>query len=298
MSHPHDDTDPIEHDPTGMRALLGSLPDPGPMPADLVARIEAALAAEAAAAADTDLDQALLAAAAPVRVDADAQRPGAGALRPSEDPDDDLDDRVVPLRRRRRSSWHLVAVAAGVVGVLGIGGLVVETLRPGGLQASIGMAEDSASGADSAGGAAAPEAAGGGARTLFAEDGSLGVVVLGSGRRYTAAGLATEVRASLPWDGTGREPTTAPSGSESKGARPDRETAYGPLSSADGARACAEGLGVPVADTVVVDLADVDGRAAAVLVATTAEGKRRVWAVSRSCTADAPGVLTGPVAVP
>ena len=39
MTHRHDDADPIEHDPTGMRALLGSLPDPGPMPDDLVARI-------------------------------------------------------------------------------------------------------------------------------------------------------------------------------------------------------------------------------------------------------------------
>ena len=47
MSQPHDDTAPVEHDPTGMRALLASLPDPGPMPDDLVARISAALAAEA-----------------------------------------------------------------------------------------------------------------------------------------------------------------------------------------------------------------------------------------------------------
>ena len=47
MSHPHDDTAPVEHDPTGMRALLCGLPDPEPMPDDLVARISAALAAEA-----------------------------------------------------------------------------------------------------------------------------------------------------------------------------------------------------------------------------------------------------------
>ena len=47
VSHPHDDSAPVEHDPTGMRALLASLPDPGPMPDDLVARISAALQAEA-----------------------------------------------------------------------------------------------------------------------------------------------------------------------------------------------------------------------------------------------------------
>ncbi len=40
---------PIEDDPTGMRALLRSLPDPGPMPSTLAARIEASIAAEAGA---------------------------------------------------------------------------------------------------------------------------------------------------------------------------------------------------------------------------------------------------------
>lgn len=296
MSHPHDDTDPIEHDPTGMRALLGSLPDPGPMPADLVARIEAALAAEVTAAADADLDQALLAAATPVRVDTAAERleergdsagPGSGG---------DLDARVVPLRPRRRSHWQLVAVAAGVVGVLGIGGLVVETLRPGGLQASIGMSGEDSSAGGSAGSDSAPQAADEGTRTLLAEDGALGVVVLDSGRRYTAAGLAEEVRASLPWDGTGRQPAVSPS--ESPSTSTERELGFGPLASAAGARACADGLGVAQSDTVVVDLADVDGRAAAVVVATSSEGERRVWAVERTCTADAPSLLTGPATVP
>ena len=50
MTRPHDDPTPVEHDPTGMRDLLASLPDPGPMPDDLVARITAALAAESRSA--------------------------------------------------------------------------------------------------------------------------------------------------------------------------------------------------------------------------------------------------------
>lgn len=37
-----------DDDPTGVRALLGALPDPGPMPGDLVARITASIAAEQA----------------------------------------------------------------------------------------------------------------------------------------------------------------------------------------------------------------------------------------------------------
>lgn len=40
------DPPPDGDDPTGMRALLGGLPEPGPMPDDLVARIQASLAAE------------------------------------------------------------------------------------------------------------------------------------------------------------------------------------------------------------------------------------------------------------
>ncbi len=38
-----------EEDPTGVRSLLSSLPDPGPLPADVVQRIEASLHAAAAA---------------------------------------------------------------------------------------------------------------------------------------------------------------------------------------------------------------------------------------------------------
>ncbi|MBM6401261.1 hypothetical protein [Phycicoccus sonneratiae] len=296
MSNRHDDTDPIEHDPTGMRALLGSLPDPGPMPADLVARIEAALAAEAAAEASAAASSTPLAAVArldPARGEVSSAGGGArAAAGPAGDADDE-GSRVVPLRRRSR--WHLVAVAAGVVGVLGLGGLVVETLRPGGLQASIGMsAEDSAAGGSSGSGAE-PDAAGGGPATLFAEDGALGVVVLGSGRQYSTSGLADEVRASLPWDGTGREATAT--SSPQNAPQSDREQGFGPLAGAAGARACADGLGVPATETVVVDLATVDGQDAAVLVATSSDGERRVWAVSRSCSATAPGVLAGPVPV-
>lgn len=43
MTTPPDD---VENDPTGMRDLLRSLPDPGPMPPDVAARITAALAQE------------------------------------------------------------------------------------------------------------------------------------------------------------------------------------------------------------------------------------------------------------
>ena len=43
-----------EHDPTGVRALLGSLPDPGPMPPELIHRISESLAAEQTGRAHAD----------------------------------------------------------------------------------------------------------------------------------------------------------------------------------------------------------------------------------------------------
>ncbi|QKE82490.1 hypothetical protein [Arthrobacter sp. NEB 688] len=278
MTHPHDETAPVEHDPTGMRALLGSLPDPEPMPGDLVARIEAALAAEARALL-TD---------GSTRDDTPAvRRPGAP------------DDVVVPLRRRSR--WHLVAVAASAVAVLGLGGVVLQSIAPGGVTASLGLAggsSDSGAASDAADPQAAPETA----LTLLAEDDALGVVVLESGRGYSTAGLSAQVLRGLPWDRTGRDAsgdaTASPSGRAD--VAPEGGSlagGLGGLSTAAGARACAEGLDVPDADTVVVDIATVDGRPAAVLVATAESGRRTAWAVGRDCTRTDAHVVSGPVLV-
>lgn len=51
MTTPPDD---FENDPTGMRDLLRSLPDPGPMPQDVADRITAALAEEQQGRSDAD----------------------------------------------------------------------------------------------------------------------------------------------------------------------------------------------------------------------------------------------------
>ena len=133
MSQPHDDTAPVEHDPTGMRALLASLPEPGPMPDDLVARISAALEAEAQRG--DGIDQMW-------HLDDDSS---AGASDRSEGADAGAS--VVPLRRRL-GLRHL-GVAAAVVGVLGLGGFLVRSV-PGDVVASLGTVGSSA---DSAGGA-------------------------------------------------------------------------------------------------------------------------------------------------
>lgn len=59
--------EPLEHDPTGVRALLAGLPDPGPMPADVEARILAALRAEGTPGAQGPAAVVPLAAYAPRR---------------------------------------------------------------------------------------------------------------------------------------------------------------------------------------------------------------------------------------
>ena len=108
-----------ELDPTGIRHLLSSLPDPGPMPADLVDRINASIAREESAR----------------------------GVRPV----------VVPLRRR--SVWPKVAVAAAAVAVVGVGvpALFGGGGNPVTTAFSESASEDSAGGSAAAGCAAPTE---------------------------------------------------------------------------------------------------------------------------------------------
>lgn len=158
-----------EHDPTGIRELLSALPDPGPMPADLVSRINASIAAEQSA------------------------REGAA---------------VLPLRPRRWG-WQHVGVAAAAAAILGFGlpALLTGT-GPGDVMASLsgGSAADSASGAAASreSGSDTNSGAGVAPRTQPSTNadqrasGSLGQVSLAaSGTAYTAAALATQAR-SVP----------------------------------------------------------------------------------------------------
>ncbi len=266
MTEPHDDRPPVEHDPTGMRALLANLPDPGPMPDDLVARITAALSAEVAAEAGTGAGT-----GAGATASAAPSPPATGATAA-----------VVPIRRRRFGLRHL-GVAAAVVAALGLGGVVLST-TPNALTASIGAggADSKAAsagraetlGADS--GAAAPRAA------LVPPAGSGQVVVVMSGRSYAIAELAAGARALADASG---EPLPTLS-AESPG--------IGPIGTPLGARACADALGAPADAGLLVDVAEVDGRPAAVLVADTPAG-RSAYAVERSCTTGTTGTVSGPV---
>ncbi|HET7477862.1 MAG TPA: hypothetical protein VFJ97_17810 [Dermatophilaceae bacterium] len=100
---PHDRRSEPEEDPTGIRALLASLPEPGPMPAHLVERIGASLAREQAARTPAD-------------------------------------PRVTPIRRRRFGLPRVVAALGAVAAVAAIGVLGTNLAQQGKLGSNAGSA--------------------------------------------------------------------------------------------------------------------------------------------------------------
>ncbi len=266
MSQQHDDTAPVEHDPTGMRALLASLPDPGPMPDDLVARISAALAVEAQRGDGIDQLWSLDAHAEESRASDDEQATADGGAA------------VVPLRRRRLGLRHL-AVAAAVLGVLSLGGFLVRSL-PGDVMAAFGTTGGSA---DSAAGEARDSAAGSDALALVAPPAGSGeVVVVMSGVDHAADRLDVTAR---ELDNGTLDPIAELSA---------ESPSLGPIATQIGARSCATALGIPTDAGILVDVSEVDGVSAAVLVVHSDAG-RTAWAVDRSCTTGTTGLIRGPV---
>lgn len=264
----HDDDNT---DPTGMRALLRGLPDPGPMPDDLVARIRASLAE-----------------LSPLDVHAGS---------------DEAADRVSRGTAARPSPWwarNASKAAIAAVVLIGGGALVSGPLGLSG--ASDDAGGDMSTAADASGekaetlsgispeaSAATPDADGptdtttppssarGGAATLGA------VVVRHSGRDYSTTGLADQIGPKAT--GAATTPLTA----ESPG--------IGPIGTEIGVRSCLGALGLPRASAADVDLGTLDKTPAAVLVVTLG-GERTAYAVGRDCTTGHPALLTGPVTLP
>ncbi|HET7303729.1 MAG TPA: hypothetical protein VFJ12_04150, partial [Segeticoccus sp.] len=169
-----------DDDPTGVRALLSSLPEPGPMPAELVERITSSLAEEQRA-----------------RGSADA---GADGAHPGYLPETEAD--VRPLVRRPR--WRqVVGGATGAAAAVVVGFVAVNAYtQSGGSSASSAsggsVARSSISGG-SAGSTAGPESDASGGRGApqhaegLADAGALGAVrITQSGRNYTEDGFARQ----------------------------------------------------------------------------------------------------------
>lgn len=265
MSTHDDDTDP-----TGMRALLRGLPDPGSMPDDLVARIHAALNALP-------------------RVDSSG-RPGA-ADDPRAGHHGVSRGTTRPSQPSQPSWWARRGGQAAVAAVVLLGGGALVTGQLGSLGSSD---EASTTSADSSAGSAerlpgtSPEAdLSENSPSLADRDGLQaalgGVVVRHSGRDYAAAALATQL------DSRASAPTTSPLTAEAPG--------IGPIGTELGVRSCLVALGLPRGSAAEVDLGALDGAPAAVLVVTVG-GERTAYAVGRDCTTGNPAVLAGPVTLP
>lgn len=255
-------THDVEHDPTGIRALLSALPDPGPMPADLVARISASIAEE--------------------------QSARAGGT-------------VVPLRRRSWGWQHLgAAAAAAVVLAVGVPALLTGT-GPGDVMTALAGSSSSDSAASGSAASAERNAdsltdSGGAPATPGATvaprsqpsgptdqrvKGSVGNVTLAAtGTAYTTSGLATQAVAL----GTLGDPSSAAK---------DQNVVDGEA----GLRACLTALGVQEWMPVRGDVATLDG-APAVIALVNRGTTQAVYAVSPDCDAQHPDVLAGPLTLP
>lgn len=165
-------------DPTGMRALLSSLPDPGPMPADLVERITAALEQQA------------------------EQGHSSGALHGAG---------VVPLHRRH--PWRAAFLAAAsAAAVLLIAIPLATGTAPGNLSAVFGGGTSMAgSAADSAHQERAQQQLAQGSSGTTAGAAAGAVTVRMTGTAYTSARLAGQAHALL----SSTAPTLYPTAAES-----------------------------------------------------------------------------------
>ena len=199
--------------------------------------------------------------------------------------------RTLPCRGRARSSLfdgalsgatgirlRHVGIAAAVVLGVALGGSVAGGLLSGSqLTASLRSADS-----DDAG-SAAEEQAGSGA-AVAPQMGTGQVVVVMSGLQHDSQRLEVTAR---ELDARPPSPITdlaaeAPS--------------LGPIATPLGARTCADALGIPATADLLVDVAEVDGAPAAVLVVHDETG-RTAWAVDRACTTSTSGPIRGPVAL-
>lgn len=244
-----------------VRTLLAGAADPGPMPDGVSERISAALLE----AARLRVDPGPLA----------ASRAGSDPADPA-NPADTSHGSVLalPTRANRPKPIYLVAAVAAAAAVVAVGASALHvTKRPNGA-AVIG------------------DTFGAGASTTPSSPPSTpsGLHIQLSTTAYTAANLAGRARELLDRPGEPIRDLAAES------------PAIGPIATPIGLEACLEEIGAlsaadPAPDGVSADLATFDGRPAVVVVVTRA-GASTAWAVERSCTTGAPGLLRDATPVP
>ncbi|MGO4661492.1 hypothetical protein AB4Z14_06465 [Terrabacter sp. 2TAF16] len=241
-----------------VRTLLAGAADPGPMPDAVSERISGAL------------------------LDASRLRVDPGPLSASRSGSDATGTNVadhgtvlaMPSRAGRPKPIYLVAAVAAAAAVVAVGASALHvTKRPNGAAV---VGDTYATGATTP--PPSPPATSGGLHIQL------------STTAYTAGTLAAQARALLDHPGQPIRDLAA----ESPG--------IGPIATPIGLEACLEEIGAvgaadPAPDAVSADLATFAGRPAVVVVVTRA-GASTAWAVERSCTTGAPGLLAGATPVP
>ncbi|MFJ6134124.1 hypothetical protein [Janibacter terrae] len=244
-----------DQDPTGMRHLLSGLKEKGPMPADLAERIRATLEDEHAQ-----------------RVASTGEDDTSTFFSEMDDPDE------ARPRRRYRSAPLVLAAAAALVMVLGVGGLILE--RSAGGSDEAGSSAQTAQQESRQGSDAAAPREGKDSSTASASE-APAFAITASGRDYTR-GTAGDDAARLLED-----PGSVKANED--------DDVLGTLTTAAGATDCLARLGQPQMTAVVVDVATFDGAPGLLLIAQALPaGGARAWAVTEGC---AP-IWSDPVDVP
>ena len=249
-----------DDDPTSVQRILATLPDPGPMPPQLVDRISASLAAERERLTDS-----------PAKVTPLAP-PTIGGPRPAVDRSD---------RSDRSGSRGFLLCLSGAAAAAAIGGVVViNSIGPSADQAPSAQAQfyvgtAAGNGSPAPGPSGTQEAAGSNAPRV---DPHIQV----TSTQYTSAQLADQ--ASRLWASPQRELRTL--GAEAP--------SIGPIGTQLGAQECLAAIGEADATRALVDLAFFDGSPAAVVV-TEGDGNREVRVVTRQCGPASNAMLAGPI---
>ncbi len=234
-------------------AWLRRAPAVGPMPADAVARLDAALAGASSARANASAPAAVTAESA-----ANLEHPGTVL------PMTPRDERTGLLGRLAESRLTKSLVAAAAV-LLIAGGTFAAIHR----NHSTGDTNSGASSASVDAGASAPAAPGG------------AVQVRQTGTAYTTANISAEVTKQLAQTG-GVVPVATP-----QAATDAKSTLLTPT----GLKACLAALQAPGVVPVFVDIATYNGKPAAVLVLPNGDGTRDLWVVAPTCAPNADGTM-------
>lgn len=185
-------------------------------------------------------------------------------------------DVIGPLlsHRRQPTSRMAVAAVAAAAAVVAVGGSALHaTKRPNGAAAIRDTVSTAAPSSPTATGASAPATAIGNPHIQL------------STTAYDAGNLALGARRLLQSPVTPLDPLAA------------EAPAIGPIGTPVGLASCLDALGVTDADAVSADIATFQGRPATVVVVTRA-GRATAWAVERSCSRGAPGILADATPVP